>query len=308
MKRINGLLLWVVMFFSVLLKSQDLSNETKNWINYNINIDIGKNFKAGFTQLYSFDLPSYKLGFQQTDFSLSYKLLGVHWLHLEYSFSNYPWQSNFNELGLQKGLFDLGTFHRVNLFYNFSHPLSKKIPQLKLSHEIEAQVFFPSPEKHRARINYNTTLRYSNSKWPWRFSPYIGSSFYCYLGGRPVEYYDNEGNLIASNAPNGIHRFRLKTGFTVRPFKKQPISFTLYFIQQWEFNLPIPYTELNYKPQIDISQIQYPFNPSDFKTQQPFNNYFTFGLSITYRIKIKLPQKNVDDRNKERKTEDIDNL
>lgn len=270
---------------------QDLVLGAKNWYIYNVGLDVGKNIKTKFTQLYSVDLPDYRLGFVQTDILFAYRIFGKQFIKFEYSLGNYRWSPSLIAQGLRQDILNMVSFNRLNLNYEISHGLIKNIKNLNLSHEIEAQVFFPQPEKHRTRFVYNTTLRYAIKKSKTNISANIGTSIFYYLGGRPIGIYDELGNLTSNSSTNGIHRFRIKGGVSVKPYKKIPFTLTLFAIQQWEFNTRLfPNSRLNYTRTIPISSIQYPFNPADFNTAQPFNNYFTLGLSVSYIFKLKKPK------------------
>ncbi|BDS10010.1 hypothetical protein [Aureispira anguillae] len=275
------------------LQAQDLTDGIKSWFGYSVNVNIGKRFKGKFAQLYSVDLPDARFGFMQTDVTLAYKLTGRHYLQIEFSSAQYPWRSRHINFGFSNNPLGLTSYQRLTLNYNVSHKLLKKNNHLKLKHYAVAQLFFPQPEKHRVRFIYTLRIYYANKKWPWRISPYLASSLYYYLGGRPIIYYNNEGQITGYNSPNGYHRFRVKTGFSFRPFKNVLFNCTLYVIFQWEFNTGIfPNTDINYKRPISLDNVSYPFNPTSIKTQQPFNNYTAIGLHLSYRIKVALKKKN----------------
>jgi hypothetical protein len=302
-------LLFLILTINIsIIGGQDLALGAKNWYIYNIGLDIGKNIKTKFTQLYSLDLPDYKLGFVQTDVLFAYRIFGKQYLKFEYSLGNYRWGPSLIEQGLRQDIFKTVSFNRLNLNYEITHGLSKKVKNLTLAHDVEAQVYFPQPEKHRARIVYNTTLRYSYKKSNTNLIAYIGTGMFYYLGGRPITYYNEDGTIAAHKAPNGLHRFRVKGGITLKPYKKIPFTLTVFAIQQWEFNSGLfPYSRLNYSRPIPISSISYPFNPADYNIVQPFNNYFTVGLSVNYIFKISGSKKD-GQRDKTRTPEDIDNL
>lgn len=287
------LLLCISLLSITTLLGQDLTNDTKTWFGYAVNLSIGKRFKGKVSQLYSIDLRNIlRLGFTQTDVMVAYKVMSRHYLQFEFSNAQYPWGSNFERLGRLNNALNLVGYQRLTLNYNFSHRLLKKNKKLKLKHYIIAQVFFPQPEKHRARFIYSFRLYYSDKKWFWRMSPYISSSVYYYLGGNPIAYYNEVGDVLAYQAPNGFHRFRIKTGVSFKPLKKTPLTITLYGIMQWEFNLNLfPYTQMNYRRPVPISSIRYPYEPNSTITEQPFNNYTTIGVQISYRIRIRLKRK-----------------
>jgi hypothetical protein len=290
--KLKFLVVLFLLFNLTGIYAQDLVLGAKNWYIYNVGLDVGKNIKTKFTQLYSVDLPDYRLGFVQTDILFAYRIFGKQFIKFEYSLGNYRWSPSLIVQGLRQDILNMVSFNRLNLMYDISHPVIPKIKGLNLTHEIEAQVYFPQPEKHRTRFVYNTTLRYSIKKSKTNISANIGTSIFYYLGGRPIGIYDELGNLTSNSSTNGIHRFRVKGGLSIKPYKKIPFTLSLFALQQWEFNTRLfPNSRLNYTRTIPINSIQYPFNPADFNTAQPFNNYFAMGLSASYTFKFKKKSK-----------------
>lgn len=288
----NTYLLFLLFLLSFSLSAQDLSNDIKSWAGYGISVKIGKRFKVKVTQLFSIDLTNSRFGFAQSDLILAYKLAPRNYIQLEYSNSQYRWFDRLKTLGLSKNVLGLVSYQRFTLSYNVSHRLLKNNKFLKLKHYVSAQVFFPRPIKHRMRFIYTARLYYSNPKWPLKIKPYFSSTLQYYLGGRPIAYYNQEGEVVAYNSPNGFHRVRIKTGSSFSPFKKIPLTVTLYAIFQWEFNTNLfPYTSINYKKPAPLDNISYPFEPINTKAIMPFNNYITIGLHLSYTIKIKPKKK-----------------
>ncbi|MFK7797151.1 MAG: hypothetical protein AB8E82_06830 [Aureispira sp.] len=286
-------LLFLISLFSHFpLSAQDLTDDVKTWFGYGIGVKIGKRFKVKVGQLYSLDITTFRFGFAQTDVVLAYKLASKHYLQLEYSNSQYRFFDGLQQVGFSENLLGLISYQRFTLAYNTSHQLLKNNKFFKLKHYVSAQVFFPQPVKHRVRFIYTARLYYYNPKWSLKIKPYFATSLHYYLGGRPIAYHNELGDIVAYNAPNGFHRIRTKTGASIKPFKKVPLSITLYLIAQWEFNLNIiPYTGINYKKPEPLNQISYPFEPLDRDIIMPFNNYITLGLHLSYTFKVKLKKK-----------------
>ncbi|WP_052599714.1 hypothetical protein [Aureispira sp. CCB-QB1] len=286
------ILLVVLSMLSANIFAQDLTNDLKSWLGYSINVKIGKRFKVSFAQLYSVDIATARFGFAQSDLKLGFKIASRNYLQLEYSNAQYRWSNRLTNFGLSENLLGLIDYQRFTISYNTSHKLLKKNKYFRLKHYVSAQVFFPQPEKHRMRFIYTARIYYTHPKWPLKLKPYISNSLYYYLGGRPISYYDDEGNVIAYNAPNGFHRIRIKTGCSLKPLKKVPFTVTLYLIFQWEFNNYIfPNQEINYQKPISLNNISYPFKPISPNIQYPFNNYITIGLHFSYQIKVKIKKK-----------------
>ncbi len=273
--------------------AQDVTDDPKTWFGYGIKVAIGKRIKINVGQLYSVNLPEFTLGFMQTDIMVAYKIYGKHYIKFDFSNSQYRRSSVHTRLGFSENILNWVGFQRFTLRYDYGHRLIPNNKNLNFKHKVLAQVFFPRAEKHRARFIYTARLYYTDKRWPWRISPYLAFSLQYYLGGVPIVYYNEQGDVIAYNSPDGFHRFRFKTGFSLRPLKKHPLTCTFYVIWQWEFNNGLfPNRELNYtRPPMSIDNISHPYDPSLSRIQQPFNNYIAVGLHVSYTINVKLKKK-----------------
>ncbi len=146
---------------------------------------------------------------------------------------------------------------------------------LRLSNRFTIQYYIPRFEKYQIRPQYNVRLSYRKSNLPLRLRPFVQGALYYYYNGVEVDYYDEDFNVVETEAPNGLHRFRVRAGLNFRPFKKvKSLYMVLYYGLNKEFNLEGFGNELNFlRPSEDGER---------FFTTYRFNNYTIYGVQFNY--------------------------
>jgi len=244
------------------LSAQDIESGLNSYYSYSIDYRLNKKSRIKFGQLYCIN-PPYRLQYIQQKVGWS------HRLHKKWDVNAY-----------YKVMFFRG--NNRNLWY---HRLSTELKRrdelfgLPLQNSINSEFFFPRLNKFQYRFIYTLKYSFKNKILPLRATPYIKYQLYYYLNGKPLNYYDESGEvLLASQSPNDFHRFRLGGGIRFRAAKYFYI--TLYYTWQEEFN-----TLLTKNREINI------LNQSQTKIKYPYNDYQVIGLSLSYSIKRKKKKK-----------------
>jgi len=242
--------------FSQSILAQDLPSKFLNFYSYNFDYKLNKKVKLKAGNLFSFDTKTYKMNF--TQFKLGATLRWNKKLSSDFYYKPMLFK------GATKDIW----YHRLSA--NLTH--RSKLFRLPLKNTITTEVFSPSPRKHKYRFIYTAKLSFKNKVLPLRATPYIKYQLYYYLGGTKVNYYDTTGTqLLATNSPDGFHRYRLGTGVRFRPVKKFYV--TLYYIWQEEFNM-----KSSKNRELNIP------NQSQTRIINPFNDYQVVGLSFSYSL------------------------
>jgi len=123
------------------------------------------------------------------------------------------------------GLFNKLEFDRIYTSFSFKHDLVKR---LSFKHELEAQLSMPAVQKYKSRYIYSGKLAYNIKKSS--ITPYLENQVYYYAGG---------------DISGGIKRYRLVSGIQFKPINDFPLSTSLYYLYQNEFNTS-PLSENDY--------------------------------------------------------------
>lgn len=267
------LLLGILVIVSWPGWGQDLKPGFKTWFDYTVDFTYKRKYTVSFNQILSFNTDPYRIGFIQNDFGFDYRIKRRMYVGAGYVWSLFKdSQSLRNRYGLDPNIIGMLDFNRIYLDFSYKHDFFNKRIQLK--HKSSFQYFWPELKKYEYRITYSAKFYFKLKNIPWRGVPFLENKFYIYLGGIPANYYDViTGDVIATEPPNGLHRYRLKTGVRFRPGKAR-FYFTPYFFYQKEFNMSIlPGNDLNIT------------NPTTGSARYRFNNYYVIGVNLTYRFK-----------------------
>lgn len=219
-----------LMIFSIFIlqaaKSQDLTNNFKNWYGLNLNTKINDNLKLKFGVLLSENTAPSSYSFAQGKLGLSYKIKKYTYVEVGYVKELLNDSQKKRDLyNITPGLFNKLEFDRIYTSFSFKHVL---INRLSLKHELEAQLFMPAVQKYKSRYIYSGKLAYNIKKSS--ITPYIENQVYYYAGG---------------DISGGIKRYRLVSGIRFRPFDDFPLSTSLYYLYQNEFSTS-PLSENDY--------------------------------------------------------------
>jgi hypothetical protein len=261
------------LFVSNIGLGQDKKPGFKTWFDYTVEYNFKKSFTLSFNQILSFNTNPYRLGFIQNDFGFDYRIKRRMYVGAGYVWSLFPdSQSLRDRYSLDPNIIGMLDFNRFYVDYSYKHTFFSK--RVLLKHKASFQYFWPQLRKYRYRITYSAKFYFKIRHFPWRGVPFLENKFYIYLDGIPANYYDLQtGEIVATKPPNGLHRYRLKTGVRFRPAKAR-FYFTPYVFFQREFNTGlVPGNDLNI------------LNPTTNSYSNTFNNYYVVGFNLTYRFK-----------------------
>ncbi len=206
----------IFLFLSVSMSSQDLSKNLKIWSGASVSYHLNENLKAKFSQLFALNVAPVNYSFSQTKLALSYKIKRRMYLEGGYVRGLFKNSNSLRSQGASSGFFNTLVVDRLYGNYSYKHDIVKR---LTLKHKIEIQYFFANLLKYKSRSIYSARIGYNvkNSS----LTPYLEGMFYYYSGG---------------NISNGFKRFRLKPGFSFKPFKDSSMGISFYYIFNNEFN------------------------------------------------------------------------
>lgn len=250
----------LLCFVGQILMSQDLTDQQKIFQSYSVQYNINKNSSisgsyTGIGELNNFAFTYHDFGLnytrnisQNSDLSLGVDLIKINQRNTN-SFSNY---------------------FRTNIEYARQYRINK----FTLSSELNSEVYFPKFNKFQYRIIYSLGATYRWNITKWKIRPYTKFKLYYYGGGKYLDYYDDESNLIARKSPNDIHRWRWYVGLKMRPHKQ--LSVVISYFWNEEFNASI----------FENSDINI-YNKNKDGVRYAFNSYGAINLSFSYNIKFK---------------------
>jgi hypothetical protein len=202
--------------------------------------------------------------------------------HLRSYNTSQKWENEFNQVQGRLGV-DLG--HEIDLY------VGDLITLTPGSNEIKNRVFVRGTHK----IKLGKTLRWQNglqaemhskneNRYQYRFvvssrfnlkkrfsslklAPSVTGFVFYNIGGKELQYYDNNKQPVVKQTPDGFHRARLL--FNLNSKINDRFNIGLYYMVQREFNfLNDPTHHINY------------FNPVTRKIVRPFENYNVAGLTL----------------------------
>lgn len=140
--------------------------------------------------------------------------------------------------------------------------------------------------KYNYRVVYSFFIRTkSNLILPkLQFTPFLSTNLFYNIGGSAITAYDPEGNKLGRFVPEGLHRARIRAGFSIKPVDFFKLTFSGMF--QKEFNTP-----WDIRQHRSINMI----NPLSGNISRRFQDYLVAGVSA----KVYLPE--WKGRNKEKR-------
>lgn len=267
-------LLLLCIWSNQLLVAQDLSGEKKFEYSSYLYFRVNKKIYIDNFNLMCFDSRRHIFNFMQNDLTFNYKVTKKFILMLGDAIYVNNWSPQY--LKAYRNDISLGAiyFHRPTVGVKYKFNFNKK---LELEENITFQYFTPSMEKYHARVTLGSKLTYDNKKWPLEFEPFAQMILYYYLNGEPISYYNSDNTLDGYYSPNGLHRYRYRLGFKIKPIKAfNKLDLMLYVAGQKEFNLPgLGGHNINYSsPKNSMTDKQ--------KVNLPFNDYSILGFQINY--------------------------
>lgn len=243
---------------------------------YNFYLYKKINFRWSVSAFSLLAMKSYRHDFwlSQFNFGAKYRINRIYSVSAGYGIALYKYSSWWdNHYSQNPNFLNTVGFHSLNLNLTRKDRLGKR---LALSNELILQHYLPKFEKYQTRFQYKIRFGYRKNDLPLALKPYVQGAVYYYLNGVPINYYDDNLNLIKVAAPNGFHRYRIKIGTSFRPIAGlKIIAVSLFFAINREFNINGIGNDIN---TLRIS------NSGRFYTSYQFNNYNISGMQVNFLI------------------------
>ncbi len=144
---------------------------------------------------------------------------------------------------------------------------------LTWSNSIQGEIHSATENRYRYRILYITRLAAKRRLDFLRLSPSISYTLFYNIGGKSIQYYDNDDDPAVLQTPDGFHRGRLSANLNSKINKN--LSFTVYFMMQREFNfLTDDYHKMNIT------------DPNTGKIVRPFHDFNVIGTTISVNFNL----------------------
>lgn len=257
-RRITALLtLLAAILLAAPLKAQDLPPGFKTWGRTALGVRVSPKTTFSVSQLTAFNQGPFQFQFLQANMGASRKI-GDRW-NIDAGYAR-SWFKSRESIKI---------YNRVFTEVDFK----QKWGNFAMKNSLRAEYHFPSLRKWRTRYIYSNKISYRFRDLPMRPQPYLRNQLYWYQGGRDVSYFDEEsGELLAQQAPNGIHRYRLTAGIRMRLAKR--LYGSVFYTWQKELNMP--WQEFR---GLNVENL-------NGNIQAPFNNFSLIGFSIDYTLKL----------------------
>lgn len=224
-------------------------SEWKNWDGVNLNLDITKKlgFEANHLRSYNIN-KAFENSFNQWGIGVDYKITKRLSMKVAYKKTFFP--------------ADTVSTNRLQARLTYRIRLADEI---NWYNGIQGEVHSAQENRFTYRIIFRTRLVPKRRLPLFRLSPSVSYWLYYNIGGNALQYYDEIGSPLVRETPDGIHRGRFILNLNSKI--NNNLSFSLYYINQHEFNLT--------GKKINI------INPGTGKIARPFNNYQVIGASLT---------------------------
>ena len=251
--------------------AQDLSNNQKLWLSNYTFVKINSRFSIDNFAVVSYDLnANNRLGFAQTDLGLNYNLRKRLRLFIAYSNNQFRFlNSYYKRYDTDPNSLGMFTVHRLGMGAQHTWKINRN---WRFTNKLVGQFYTPKLLKYQFRHMYVGTINYRHRKLPFKFRPFAQGFLYYYSGGFKYDYKDDETGEVESLSPNGLHRYRLRAGFSFKPIPKfKPLTLKAYYGFQREFNFP-------FGNDLNVERIgTYTGNTY---TDLKFNDYSIWGLQF----------------------------
>ncbi|MCB0646307.1 MAG: hypothetical protein KDC49_06570 [Saprospiraceae bacterium] len=246
---------FIVLLLSISIDTiaQDLAAGDKLMSNFSVGYDLNKKIRIG---LQSMTIADRSLQY------LSYGLSGQYQINKRNEISLAADRIQMMDGGRFSEL-----FHSIQLGYENS--INSKTYGLKNGVALESN--FPSFRKYKNRVIFSSEFVLKTNFTALRIRPFTEARLYYYHGGKGINYYNPEGDLVITKSPNDFHRYRVYLGIKTRPFKQVHLNIAYFLNREFNSNL-FPYSQLNVP------------NRRGTKTIAPFNNYNGIFTSLSFSI------------------------
>ena len=239
--------------------SQSVPKSLDQWIGIGVYTKLNRRLSANLGQVYGFSTSPYQRQYVQSGFSLSYRINNK--LRFSSGFRLSPSQ--------RAGV----TVYKNRVYGALS--LRSKWGYWRVSNSLRFEKHNQVERRYAARLIYSFYIRPKSSIKiiGLKFMPFFSSQLFYNIGGNPISQYNEAGDRVGRYSPEGLHRFRSRLGFYVKPVKR--LRFTFYIMMQEEFNTPM--ATKNYRA-INVT------NPETGRITRAFNNKYVMGVSLKYYL------------------------
>ena len=242
------------LFFGI--SSGYAQNDLKSWNSFQLDISLTKKLDLRLGHLEAFNISdNFSRDFSQSSARLDYDVTKRVSLSAGAVLGSLSAADDANRLTLR------GTY---------------KIPIadiLSWSNSIQGEIHSATENRYRYRILYITRLATKRRLYFLRLSPSISYTLFYNIGGRPIQYFDNDDDPAVLQTPDGFHRGRLSVNLNSKLNKN--LSFTVYFMMQREFNF---LTDDFHKMNI--------IDPNSGKIVRPFHDFNVIGTTISVNFDV----------------------
>ena len=257
----------VILACVVYLPQANAQTEWRNWNNLNANASVTRKLDISASHLRSYVITgAFNNNFNQTTLQADYDLTKRISIRGAALLTTFPGQTN----------------QTIRLITRFSY--TKRIFK-KVNWTSGLQLEYHSKNETRYRSRAILVTRFATRKrvTPLRLSPSVSYLLFYNIGGDSVRYFDQTGNVIARNTPDGFHRGRLFINLNSKITNH--LSMSIYYMRQSEFNLFTPATR-----KMNV------INPNTGRISRPFDNYNVAGVSLQYNFKTYKKKKKDNDQ------------
>jgi len=261
------------------ISQTDANNELKPFYSFYLHKKL--NYRWSIDNYSVFSMKSFQHDFwlAQFNFGANYRINRLYTFSFGYGIAFYKygnaawWDRHYPDVS--PNFMNTVGFNSLNLMIKRDDNIGNKF---KLSNRFIIQRYFPKFEKYQTRLQYNVKFSYRKNDLPARLKPFVQGALYYYRKGVPVDYYDENFNVVETSAPNGLHRYRFKLGTSINPLKKNSrLRFVLYFALNREFNVSWLGNDLNTPRPSSTGNTIF--------TTYKFNNYNILGFQVNYFFK-----------------------
>lgn len=259
-----------LVLFPLLSLAQNPEIGNKLWYSGYLSKKISTRWSVEHFSLTAFDVQGHDFWFHQSLLGLNYrfnKLWSGHLSMTQSFYGNSPWwERRYTHIETGE---KFAKFSGLNLAVIRSGKIGRYINHKE---KLIAQFYFPSFEKYGLRFQLSSKISYRRSNLPLRIKPFVQAALFYYTGGQEFTYYTENLEAVDAGKPHGLHRSRIKYGFTFRPVKKvKKLAVSLYRMHNREFNMGFGN---------DLNILQPRNSGTGTKTALRFSNYDIWGLQV----------------------------
>lgn len=270
-KKMIRLTMVVLLLMTGESKAQDVAMGRKAWYSNYTSVRLNSRFSIDNFLVFSYDKDkNNRFGFAQTDLGLNYHYTKKFKVFVAYSNSQFRYSDSYlKKYNTEANSLGFMTFQRFGVGFQHNWRMNRNF---RMSNKLVGQYYFPTLEKYKFRYVFVGTLNYRHRKLPLNLRPFVQGFLYYYSGGLEYDYFNEDNGEIEPASPNGLHRYRVRGGFSLRPIPTfKPLSLKFYYGIQREFNT-------GFGNDINVEKIG--AYTGNVYTKMKFNNYSIAGIQL----------------------------